>query len=758
MHTQRELFLRLPWPRLLPVFKAELAAHLSRKAHSSSSFGSTQAPSQFQPTQAGFSASSADAVDDFPTDAVEPSVAVLYAVPLEDRQQLERLGALLSRLNSSLGSPPTFLVLAGDFISAAAVPAIPPSTCILPPAAHSRLFSRLAAIMAPLTRLRQETTVVIMPGPKWDPVLTGPFMLPRGTFSQEAVAPLAALFPTGKCVVSGAVCRLRVYSKEVVIFRDDLAERLAALAPIFPGPPEAPRYVPTIEDLAICLHGQAHLLPIPPSVAPMPWARDYVLRLLPFPDVLVLLDSSVHRTKRTHIAGGGGSVDTVAISISTMAVPEPFSQRPAVTLVRPLRPPLSLLLAAGAGADEVAASQTHLTQVVSCLELPPGAIPTEEYSLPEGVVVDLQQCATTVPDVKMHKAMMMPSRAAAATAASVASSSQRAPKRRQTTKRAAAASQTAIALADTDAEGGTAAAVGATPADVRDKSVPGPVPKAKKPVRQLPKGQTSLLSHVQPRTEQIVLPRMRGAEDETLFDMEQLASPQVRNGSPRALAEDEGEEDNGGNFNFAVARPAKTSSRRIMPAEIFSDTESDIDSMADFIVPTSLSPDVPAAASSRSRLETPFGSQFLTQSTAVEDASDEASATAPLPDEQEEEQEADMSVPDFDRAAGRSIEASDTDSDGLVTETVDNDSESVTESGSASVDSACARGSVSPTALFSAQSRLPARGGDSESESETRSDGDGAEETLRSVEMSETESLQSDDEMAGFLVADDEDM
>lgn len=99
-------------------------------------------------------------------------------------------------------------------------------------------------------------------------------------------------------------CRIRFYTQEIVLFREDLLKKmqrhlaLPLLLPKSSGTDEgqeqreeAAAAVPDITaQLVESIMDQSHLFPLPARAKPIFWDLDYTMRLFPLPHLLVLAD------------------------------------------------------------------------------------------------------------------------------------------------------------------------------------------------------------------------------------------------------------------------------------------------------------------------------------------------------------------------------------------------------------------------------------------------------------------------------------
>jgi hypothetical protein len=74
--------------------------------------------------------------------------------------------------------------------------------------------------------------------------------------------------------------RLRFFSQEIVLFRDDLQSRMMRLTCI---PPQMEETTSVFEHLAMTVLQQGHLCPLPLNVQPIYWDFDHALRLYSSP-------------------------------------------------------------------------------------------------------------------------------------------------------------------------------------------------------------------------------------------------------------------------------------------------------------------------------------------------------------------------------------------------------------------------------------------------------------------------------------------
>lgn len=141
-------------------------------------------------------------------------------------------------------------------------------------------FSSLADSICTCPRLAKNARFLLVPGPE-DPGIGS--ILPRRPIPALFLKDLQKRVP--HMTVASNPCRLRFYTQEIVLFREDLLRKMQ-------------RHVvksteteqDTTEILAQTILEQEHLCPLPLESRPIYWELDYTLRLSPLPHLLVLAD------------------------------------------------------------------------------------------------------------------------------------------------------------------------------------------------------------------------------------------------------------------------------------------------------------------------------------------------------------------------------------------------------------------------------------------------------------------------------------
>ncbi|GJJ75667.1 DNA polymerase epsilon subunit 2 [Entomortierella parvispora] len=141
-------------------------------------------------------------------------------------------------------------------------------------------FNTLAELIAEFPTMATFSYFIFVPGPN-DP--WGGSILPRPKIPDFYTAKMRSLVK--RSVFTSNPCRIKYCDQEIVIFREDILNRLLRNC-----------IVPPCGDVVIqkqlvrtILDG-AHLCPLPLTTRQVSWAFDHALRLYPIPDALILAD------------------------------------------------------------------------------------------------------------------------------------------------------------------------------------------------------------------------------------------------------------------------------------------------------------------------------------------------------------------------------------------------------------------------------------------------------------------------------------
>ncbi|XP_030338902.1 DNA polymerase epsilon subunit 2 isoform X2 [Strigops habroptila] len=193
----------------------------------------------------------------------------LSDVWLDQAEVLEKLHTMFSGYSAA---PPTCFFFCGNFSSA--------------PYGKNQIRSlkgslkALADIICEYPSIHKSSRFVFVPGPE-DP---GPgSILPRPPLAENITQEFRQLVPFS--VFTTNPCRIQYCTQEIIIFREDLVNKMCRNCVRFPSSNmDIPNhFVKTILS-------QGHLTPLPLYVSPVYWAYDYSLRVYPVPDMLVIAD------------------------------------------------------------------------------------------------------------------------------------------------------------------------------------------------------------------------------------------------------------------------------------------------------------------------------------------------------------------------------------------------------------------------------------------------------------------------------------
>ncbi|XP_003962556.2 DNA polymerase epsilon subunit 2 isoform X1 [Takifugu rubripes] len=194
---------------------------------------------------------------------------ILSDVWLDNVEVLEKLNLMFSGYSSM---PPTCFIFIGNFSSA--------------PYGNARIKSlkdslkALADVICAHPNIHNSSRFLFVPGPE-DP---GPgAILPRPPLANHITEEFRQRVPFS--VFTTNPCRVQYCSQEILIFREDLVNKMCRNCVRLPH-----------DNLDIPNHfvktilSQGHLTPLPLYVSPVYWAYDYSLRVYPVPDVIVFAD------------------------------------------------------------------------------------------------------------------------------------------------------------------------------------------------------------------------------------------------------------------------------------------------------------------------------------------------------------------------------------------------------------------------------------------------------------------------------------
>ncbi|KAH0503390.1 DNA polymerase epsilon subunit 2 [Microtus ochrogaster] len=188
---------------------------------------------------------------------------------LDQVQVLEKLHVMFSGYSPA---PPTCFILCGNFSSA-------PYGKNQVQALKDSLKS-LADIICEYPSIHQSSRFVFVPGPE-DPGFGS--ILPRPPLAESITKEFRERVPFS--VFTTNPCRIQYCTQEIIIFREDLVNKMCRNCVRFPS---SNLDIPT--HFVKTILSQGHLTPLPIYVCPVYWAYDYTLRVYPVPDLLVIAD------------------------------------------------------------------------------------------------------------------------------------------------------------------------------------------------------------------------------------------------------------------------------------------------------------------------------------------------------------------------------------------------------------------------------------------------------------------------------------
>ncbi|PHU23418.1 hypothetical protein BC332_08525 [Capsicum chinense] len=151
-------------------------------------------------------------------------------------------------------------------------------------------FGKLGQMIASHQRVKEHSRFLFIPGP--DDV--GPSTaLPRCSLPKYVTEELQKYVPNA--IFSSNPCRIKFYTQEIVLFRQDMLYRMRRSCLI---PPSTEETSDPFEHLVATIIHQSHLCPLPLTVQPIIWNYDHGLHLYPTPHTIVLGDKSEQKAFR----------------------------------------------------------------------------------------------------------------------------------------------------------------------------------------------------------------------------------------------------------------------------------------------------------------------------------------------------------------------------------------------------------------------------------------------------------------------------
>ncbi|XP_057978119.1 DNA polymerase epsilon subunit B isoform X2 [Malania oleifera] len=209
--------------------------------------------------------------------AVNDMFVILSDIWLDDEETMGKLETVLDGYEN-VEVVPSLFVFMGNFCS---------RPCNLSFHSFSNLrlqFGKLGQMIGARQRLKEHSQFLFIPGPD-DP---GPSaVLPRCALPKCFTEELQKHIPNA--TFSSNPCRIKFYTQEIVLFRQDLLYRMRRSCLM---PPSTEETSDPFEHLVATITHQSHLCPLPLSIQPIIWNYDHCLHLYPAPHAIVLGDSS----------------------------------------------------------------------------------------------------------------------------------------------------------------------------------------------------------------------------------------------------------------------------------------------------------------------------------------------------------------------------------------------------------------------------------------------------------------------------------
>eukprot|EP00941_MAST-03F_sp_MAST-3F-sp1_P001425 g1425.t1 len=255
-------------------------------------------------------------------EAEDGMFVVLSNVHLDEARVLEKIRILLEGFNVA---PPTLFVFCGNFTSRPFGQGVDDRVDL------TRYFDKFASVIAGYKNIVKKSRFLFVPGPN---DAGGNGCLPRPPLPKVFTKRLRQVLPTATFGTNP--CRLRYYTQEIVIFRENLLSKIRRNCVIAPNIEErendqrqinrgtdqekdndgnlaemefcdednlesendevsksSKRKTNTmspVDQLLKTVCDQSHLCPVAPHVKPIHWAMDHSLWLYPLPDAIFFAD------------------------------------------------------------------------------------------------------------------------------------------------------------------------------------------------------------------------------------------------------------------------------------------------------------------------------------------------------------------------------------------------------------------------------------------------------------------------------------
>ncbi|KAJ6242394.1 DNA polymerase epsilon subunit b [Anaeramoeba flamelloides] len=217
----------------------------------------------------------------------DQQMIIISEIWLDKDSVFEKLEKLFTGFN--IEEPPSVFLLIGNFFSTP----FDGSTKQLEKRKNS--FLRLRDLMINYDFICQHSKFIFVPGINdisYSPLLprkcisNSLISMFRTTYKGSSQLTINKNFLSKNSYFVSNPCRIRFFTKEIVICREDLINKFLRHS-IFPTPTKNSEIANSIAKTII---DQAYLFPFPLNIRPILWNFDYSLRLFPTPDTLILAD------------------------------------------------------------------------------------------------------------------------------------------------------------------------------------------------------------------------------------------------------------------------------------------------------------------------------------------------------------------------------------------------------------------------------------------------------------------------------------
>ncbi|KAK4362675.1 hypothetical protein RND71_017916 [Anisodus tanguticus] len=215
--------------------------------------------------------------------AVNDMFVILSDIWLDSAETMENLETILNGYQN-VEVVPSLFVFMGNFCSQ-------PFNLSFKSISSLRVqFGKLGQMIASHQRLKEHSRFLFIPGP--DDV--GPSTaLPRCPLPKYLTEELQKYVPNA--IFASNPCRIKFYTQDIVLFRQDMLYRMRRSCLI---PPSTEETSDPFEHLVATIIHQSHLCPLPLTVQPIIWNYDHGLHLYPIPHTIVLGDKSEQKAFR----------------------------------------------------------------------------------------------------------------------------------------------------------------------------------------------------------------------------------------------------------------------------------------------------------------------------------------------------------------------------------------------------------------------------------------------------------------------------